>query len=344
LGKRWPRKLNNTWLQSAVFLGMGIFSAVILTQPRISGWALLGLFIAAITLSLVFERRSFCRYLCPIGGFTGLYAQLSPVEIRAVDPVVCAGHTEKTCYTGSAQGYGCPWGNFPAALSQDSNCGLCMECLRTCPHDNLAFNLRPYGSEISAKTPLKLDETFLALVMLGSALVYTAVYMGSWGWLKNAAYHVGTLPWLAYALAFLAITLVVVPGLFFGAVWLGKKMSAAREPLKKLAGLYGSGLLPLGMATWVAFTVSFAFAKISYILPVLSDPFGWGWDLFGTASTNLSLVDLWLSPIAQVGVLAGGLLWSSRLVMRLARDRRQALPVLAFALAHAAGMMWLLVG
>jgi hypothetical protein len=33
------------------------------------------------------------------------------------------------------------------------------------------------------------------------------------------------------------------------------------------------------------FTISFAFTKFSYVLPVLSDPFGWGWNLFRTAGT-----------------------------------------------------------
>ena len=28
--------------------------------------------------SLVFERRAFCRYLCPVGGFIGLYSQSRP--------------------------------------------------------------------------------------------------------------------------------------------------------------------------------------------------------------------------------------------------------------------------
>ena len=47
----------------------------------------------ALVLSLVFERRSFCNYLCPIGGFTGLYAQAGPVELRVKDADICAAHS-----------------------------------------------------------------------------------------------------------------------------------------------------------------------------------------------------------------------------------------------------------
>jgi len=56
---------------------------VTLTSARVTGVVLLAILALALALSLVFERRSFCNYLCPIGGFTGLYAQVGPVELRA---------------------------------------------------------------------------------------------------------------------------------------------------------------------------------------------------------------------------------------------------------------------
>ena len=104
--------------------------------------------IVALATSLIFERRAFCRYLCPVGGFIGLYSQVAPVEVRVKDPAVCAAHTEKSCYTGSADGYGCPWQVFPGTLTKNIYCGLCMECLRTCTQDNVAFNLRPFGADL----------------------------------------------------------------------------------------------------------------------------------------------------------------------------------------------------
>ena len=61
---------------------------------------------------------------------------------------MCAAHTDKSCYTGSADGYGCPWLLYPGALTKNTYCGTCMECLRTCPHDNIAFNLRSFGADL----------------------------------------------------------------------------------------------------------------------------------------------------------------------------------------------------
>jgi polyferredoxin len=68
---------------------MALFSAVILTKPAVTAWLLFGLILVAVIVSLIFERRAFCRYLCPVGGFIGLYSQISPLEIRPINSV-CA--------------------------------------------------------------------------------------------------------------------------------------------------------------------------------------------------------------------------------------------------------------
>ncbi len=197
LGRQWPRRLRNVWLPTLGFGVIGLFSAVTLTQPRVTSWVLLGMLLLAVVLSLVFERRTFCRYVCPIGGFIGLYSRLAPVQVRVKDRAVCAAHREKTCVTGSVQGYGCPWQAFPVTLTQNTNCGLCMECLRSCPHDNLAVSVRPFGADLSQRAGRSLDQAYFGFMMLGSVVIYSIVMLGAWGNLKIAAYNVGTLAWFA---------------------------------------------------------------------------------------------------------------------------------------------------
>jgi polyferredoxin len=106
LGLRWPRQLRGYWLQAGLFLAIGIFSAVTLTDARVTAWILLGLIGLAVGLSLIFENRAFCSNVCPIGGFTGMYSQMSPIELRVRDTAVCAAHGQKTCYEE------CPWGGI----------------------------------------------------------------------------------------------------------------------------------------------------------------------------------------------------------------------------------------
>jgi len=344
LNLRWPRRLRGSWLQWGGFLAIGLFSALTLTDARVTAWVLLGLFALALVLSLVFENRSFCSYLCPIGGFTGIYAQVAPLEVRVVDSSLCATHNEKTCYQS------CPWGLYPLALRNSAQCGLCMECLRSCPRDNIAVNLRLFNSDLGQPSrSYRLDEAFLALMMLGSALAFSAVFTGPWGSLKSAAFAIGSTRWALYALGFLALNLVLMPGLFALAVWCGQKWSGIKTPLRGAIASQSQVLLPLGLCAWIAFTISFALPKLSYILSVISDPFSWGWNLLGTARTGWSPEVSWLSPLIQVALLLLGLFGAASLARRLAQTTprnsfRQVLPGLAYCLAFSIAMLWLLVG
>src|SRR5512139_2131101 len=104
LNRRWPRAFRNIWLQNISFVLLALFSSVLLTSPRITSVVLAAMLFAALGLSLVFERRSFCRYLCPVGGFIGIYAQASPLELRIKDKEVCVKCAGKPCYNGSSTG------------------------------------------------------------------------------------------------------------------------------------------------------------------------------------------------------------------------------------------------
>ena len=338
LGRRWPRWLQGSWVQAFGFLLIGFFGALTLTTPNVTGYALLGIFLLAFVLSLVFERRSFCNFLCPIGGFTGLYAQAGPVEVRVKDPAVCAAHTEKTCYTA------CPWGQYPLALKSSANCGLCMECLRVCPSDNLAVNLRPWGSDLGPEKRHRLDGAFLGLVMLASALIDSAIFLGPWGRLKMAAYQIVSPEWWIFAGAFLAFGLLILPALYGLVVWAGVRLGKQKSAWRKALADQGQVLIPLGLLGWIAFTISFAFTKFAYVPPVLSDPLGWGWNLLGTAGSAWVGQDSTFSMLLQVAVLSGGLFWASRLARQLASSLRQAIPLILFCSAFTLGMLWLLVG
>jgi ferredoxin len=252
IGVAWPKRLRGYWLQAGFFLLIGLFSAITLTNARVTAWVLLGLIFLAILLSLTFERRAFCTYVCPIGGFSGIYAQAAPLEVRVKSTAICAAHNEKTCYNE------CPWGIYPLAMRDSSQCGLCMECLRVCPKDNIAVNLRPFGSDLGdQRRSQRLDEAFMALVMLGSALLFAAVFTGPWGNLKNAAFNIGSLPWFGYAGAALLLNLILLPAAFILSVWFGDRDSVRRKDLRRAISNQSQVLLPLGLFSWIAFTISY---------------------------------------------------------------------------------------
>ncbi|MFX1411543.1 MAG: 4Fe-4S binding protein [Promethearchaeota archaeon] len=353
LGLKWPRALRNIWLQNAVFLGVALFSAVILTHARVTALMLASVALAALGLGLAFERRVFCRYLCPVGGFVGLYSLVAPLELRVKNPAVCRAHKTKDCYVGNENGYGCPWMVYPGTLERNAYCGLCNECLRTCPLDNVALNLRPPGADlIPGAGTRRLDEAYKGFIMLGSALLYSAVLLGPWAELKEAAYAVFTLPWLGYAVGFLVANLLLLPGLFLGAVAVCYLLAGAdAPPLRQRFVEYAYVLVPLGLAAWIAFSCSFVLINLSYAWPLLSDPFGWGWNLFGTAGIPWTPYLSDLVPILQVLILLVGLVAAIGLAFRIARGhglgrraRLAALPMAGFYATVTAGFLWLYLG
>ena len=339
LNRRWPRAFRNIWLQNISFLLLALFSSVLLTTPSVTGIVLAAMLFAAIGLSTVFERRSFCRYLCPVGGFIGIYSQTAPLELRIKDKHVCAACEGKPCYNGSADGYGCPWDVFPGGLTKNTYCGLCMECIRTCPHDNIAVNARPFSADL-ARPSTRLDEAFKAFLMLGSAMIYAGVLLGPWGAIKGAAYNVGTGAWFIYAVVFLSIIFIVMP-LFFA---LCMTRFESRHIFKKRFATLSSALIPLGLMFWVAFSLSFVLTNASYILATFSDPLGLGWNLFGTAEAAWQpMLTSVLAP-GQTLALVAGLIWSARTAQKAANEVKiSPTLVIGYCLVLTLVMLWLLL-
>jgi len=336
---RVPKMFRNIWLQNLSFLLLALFSSVLLTTPNITGVVLAAMLFAAIGLSAIFERRAFCRYLCPVSGFIGLYSQLAPIELRIKDKQICAACKGKPCYNGSADGHGCPWNVFPGSLTKNTYCGLCMECIRTCPHDNIAVNLRPFSADL-AKPSTRLDEAFKAFIMLGSAMIYAGVLLGPWGAFKDAAYNVGTSAWFVYAAAFLAIIFGILPGFFA----LGILQTKSNKPLKQRFASLSTALIPLGLMFWVAFSLSFVLTNASYILASFSDPLGLGWNLFGTANAAWQPMLTSILAPAQTLSLVGGLIWSARTAQKAANETKtSSTPVIVYVFIITLVMLWLLL-
>jgi hypothetical protein len=352
LNRRWPRKLRNIWLQNGAFLGMALFSVIILTRPMVTAWVLLGMILLAIAMGFVYKDRVFCRYVCPVGGFIGLYSLSSSLELRVKDFDVCLKHTTKDCITGNENGYGCPWMEYPGKLDRNAYCGLCTECLKTCPKDNIAINLRPIGSDLLVTNGRRMDEAYKAIIMLTCALVYSGVLLGPWGWLKQWANMDSFFHWSVYALGFLALNLLIIPSIFGFATMISRVLSGANTSLKKLFVEYSYSLVPIGLSGWIAFSLSFVFVNGSYAISVLSDPFGWGWNLFGTRFTPWSPFLTNLMPGFQSIILALGLISSIILAYRIGRQQslthsqawQGTLPVAGFILMITLGFSYLYLG
>jgi transcriptional regulator with AAA-type ATPase domain/NAD-dependent dihydropyrimidine dehydrogenase PreA subunit len=181
--QKWPRETAQKWGGWFLF---GLFVLIFLWEELwhlentayLSSCLLLLITAGAVIFSLIFERRFWCRYLCPIGGMNGLFAKLSIVELRAQQGTCAAECTTYHCYKGGV-GFGegqttngCPIYSHPAQLTDNKDCVLCMTCLKACPHRSVELNLRPPGIELWTTHIPHAYEVALLFLLLGGVYLH----------------------------------------------------------------------------------------------------------------------------------------------------------------------------
>ncbi|MBD2664452.1 nitrogen assimilation regulatory protein [Richelia sinica FACHB-800] len=218
--KRWPRENAEKWGGWFLF---GLFTLIFLWEELwnlentayLSAWLLLLITAGAIIFSTIYERRFWCRYLCPIGGMNGLFAKLSMTELRAQQGICSASCNTYQCYKGGPQKGegmetdGCPLYSHPAQLEDNKDCVLCMTCLKACPHRSVEFNLRPPGIELWTTHVPRSYEVALLLLLLGGIYLHRLPEIQTWLGLEIDL----TQFWPHCGLSFLA--LIIPPSLTF---------------------------------------------------------------------------------------------------------------------------------
>lgn len=359
LGWKWPKKLRNLYVPTILFL---ILTWVdhqfgLVGSPLYTAYFVLVILAGAVIVSLLFERRTFCSYVCPIGGLIGIYSLFASAELRVANKQVCREHKTKNCLVGNGSaGYGCPVRVYPGDMDTNFACTLCTECIKTCPQDNIAINLRPFASDLVSlnEKRLSFDMALLAVVLLGLPTFQTLVMVGPWeGWMASLQ-QIIPLPQVAiFTLVFLASTLVVPLGLFTVTSRLIRALTRGGDvTFRRLFVNFAFAFIPVGLMMHLAHNVKHLFGEGQTIIPVLSDPFGWGWNLLGTANLNLT------SPftadqltVAQFALLVAGQGFATYVAYRIARrlfgDRmasilRGLVPVLALTVVWSLFNLWVL--
>jgi len=194
LNIQWPGRLRNLWLATIFLLLItwvdNIFGLV--KSPLYTAYFIILIITASIMVGLIFERRTFCRYLCPIGGLIGLYSMFASTELRTKDKEICKGHQGKDCIKGNEKGYPCPMFEFPQTLDRNNYCNYCAECIKTCPENNIAINTRPFSIDLFKTKKKYFDEAALAMILVGLTAFQSIIMTTSWqNWMKaiTAAAH-----------------------------------------------------------------------------------------------------------------------------------------------------------
>lgn len=261
---RWPRALRGMWLPTALFLafvwldnGYGLANS-----PRLTAGLIAVLVLASAWTGLVFERRAFCRYLCPLTAFIGLGSLVSMVELRRRDAGVCRARCAgKDCYRGNARQHGCPMSEFPGGgMDTNLNCILCTECLKSCPYDNIGVRLRVPGRDLWRMRRFRFDAAVAAAAVVGLATVLPLMMselLPPVRGLLAGVLPAGTPPNDPPRLV--AVSALFLAGLGASVALVGASSRLSRwaagseaPPAATLFAGYAYGLIPLGLAKFLA--------------------------------------------------------------------------------------------
>ncbi len=159
-------------------------------SPVATGFLLLAIIAGAMVTSTLFPRRSWCRHLCPMGGFAGLLSTSSLIELRPTEDICsakCKGHT---CYKGDAGIDGCPMFQHVMFIESNSDCVLCLNCVRLCPNGSPKLNIRIPARElwtsISARPQVAMLVVGLLGLLLGQVLIqFWEAQTTAWNWVRT---------------------------------------------------------------------------------------------------------------------------------------------------------------
>ena len=283
----WPTKWMNRWGAWLLFAG---FVAIYLWEKLwdlphtayLSSWLLVVITAGAVIGSVIYERRLWCRYLCPIGGMNGMFAKLSMVELRSTQQVCGSQCSTFGCYKGSdatpvsfenplpnegqATG-GCPLYSHPAQLPDNRDCVLCMTCLKACPHRSVQVNLRFPATDLLENHQGFWAEAALMLLLFGGVFMHYSDRVLGWFGIEGVALdseHLLT--------AFPVVSLLLaIPFVLTYATHAIARMFD-REMPDYLSTVYA--YLPMTLAANLAYYTPAGIMEAGRILPVMAQTFG----------------------------------------------------------------------
>lgn len=320
-----PRFLKNygIWIVDAQFIlitwGDHIWGIV--ESPWGTGILLLMLITAVVASGAFFQRRTFCRYLCFLGGLSGNYARTGALQLRANTDICHACTARAACFNGGDAAPACPLFEFPRTMDSSANCNLCANCIKNCPNDAITLTVRPPSKELWFIRRPRIEEAVLAMAIMGIVLIQNITMLGFWqtilDWVRDI------LGVTSYPVIFtIAFTVAVATPL--AVVWLASVAAARHNDENVLANFarFGYALIPLDVAGHIAHNLFHLLAEGKSVAYTTLALFGQGGNDASAAAVSMPTIQ-----ILQYVVLALGIVGSAYTAFRIARSRYGVTPV-----------------
>jgi hypothetical protein len=376
--RRFPRALRGKWLAIAGLFGIFfVYEWLDLwASPALTAWVIVAYFVASFALEALFGESVFCKYVCPLGTFNFVYATAAPTQIASKNLDVCRTCVGKECVNGSysltpvirldeikggeavithntSGTPGCPTELFVPQIKTNLDCLLCLDCVRACPHDNVALMVRAPGRELLQPDAWgkRWDVSYLVIALAFMGMVNAfGMIPPVYDLMQNLASALGlrAAGLSDFAIEGLVLFIIFAGGglllpllAMLGAGKLGQMLTrtAKKYDLRQTVAAFAPAFVPVGLGVWIGhYGFHFLIGALS-IIPVfqtflidhriylLGDTPNW--------ALASAVPDAYVVGLIQVGALLGGFLWSlviaNRTSLRLYR-RDAPLGLLPWAL------------
>jgi len=233
-------------------------------------------------------------------------------------------------------------------IDQNDHCGLCTECIKTCPYGNVTLRWRPFAPEARLH---RTDVAWSAMAMLVLATAYCLVHLGRWPALRDCVNVLDKGNWgrfAMYALVLWGVAMVGLPAVMLLVAEASRRLAGLSQSARTVMIALAGAWVPVGLMLWIAFVVPVLTVNASFVAQSVSDPFGWGWDFFGTANTAWH--QLWprAVPWIQVACVLVGLHYGLRNTWRICLEltnqprtaQRALIPMAVLLVAFSGSLIW----
>lgn len=273
-------------------------------NPYLTGGIILVITLGSVLFSLLFSRRSWCRYICPLGAVNAIFSMPSVVELRSNRHVCLNRCQDHSCYVGDGDMAGCPMFRHPYLVDNNRDCTMCAKCVKTCANSSIQINLRLAPQELWAlETPRRAD-SFLIVAM--AAIFFPFALQREFA---------GLVDWLVAGLAGTGVVLpaaAVASVLFFALILLfqlGFSLTVSIEALyaridkKLLLSLAGYGIIPLILGGYMAVHLELFVSGAGRLVPNIRELLG-----MQPVYDNIRLISKDSTFVLQFLTILGGLL------------------------------------
>ncbi len=276
------------------------------SNTYLTGAIILVITLGSVLFSVLFSRRSWCRYLCPLGAVNAIFSMPSVVELRSNRHVCLNRCQNHSCFVGDADISGCPMFRHPYLVDNNRDCIMCAKCIKSCDNSSIQLNLRLAPQELWAlETPRRAD-SFL-IVSMGAIFFPFALqteFSRVVAWLESLAGNLGLILPASLVGSILFFTLILIFQVGYYLMVLIQSWYAGIDK-NLLLPLFGYGVIPLILGGYMAVHLEFFVSGAGRLLPNIAEFFG-----LYVSYENLRLISVDSTHVLQVLTVFGGYLAS----------------------------------